>query len=1285
MVESKSETHSHPAMPTHAALGLLLALAINLGQLSAASAAEFTCPSDKTYWRDHPAAWQVQSLVLGSPANPEHTYGQERAIAILRMTLTSDASVTLARQLIVAKLNVANGSDPAPVASVIADADNLLGGYQQALPYSIANSSNAGKAMTAKASKLGSYNTGALTKTCGRPPIANAGADQQVAIGARVSLDASGSRDPDGQSLTFSWVFVTRPPGSAAVLSKATGSRPSFTADLAGAYLLQLIVSDGKVRSEPDQVSIQAGNGGPINRPPLANAGPDQSVVLGATVIADGRLSSDPDGDALGFQWVLAQRPVGSSAAVTSAAATASLTPDVAGDYRLALTVTDGRGASATDDLRITVIQPNRSPVANAGPDRTVGTGNAVPLSGLSSTDPDGDALTFHWVLSEVPASSAAGLTDADTATPTLTPDLAGAYAVTLTVTDPQGLGASDFVLITAVAGNRPPRADAGPNQQVTRGANVALNGTASRDPDLDPISFRWTLIQRPTGSLSAITGATAATPSFATDRGGVYVAQLVVNDGLTDSAPDTVEILAAVPPNQPPVITSDPVIAAAAGTAYSYDVDATDAEDPGLLTYALLTRPSGMTIDPSSGLVHWTPSTSQVGAQNVSVRVRDPDGLTDIQSFSVQVAAPSTPMALDDQYEAIVGRTLTVDAAGVLGNDTGGNGPLTARLVREPANGVLALDANGAFTYTPHNVTPGNTVQITGGNLALAIPGVTVSSNGVMVYGDSVYGDLGFADRAFDGRIATSWVGNGVVGPFVEIAFPQDVSISKLQIFGHRHPGLARASPATTLGAVQLRDASGAVVFESAVSLEGTFGDAVVPVPHVTGVRRVRFQGPNGTVAVGGPFEGIAEMRVIGDATIPRPAAPADSNLAQLLAVTARASSELLPFFPIQAGIDDGSRSWYSTDTLGGGSQPFYEIEFPQNVNVTYLEVKNANSTPEGFFSSNPVSCFGRYQLLDAAATPLFDTGILNSPSGLLSTNALSMAVPNVAGVRRARYTLTTDCTGFPLGFGEFRVFGTTETPVPTLNVVPAREAFFGGLIHSTPLVVNITDDNGDGLINSHDIPDILAVIENSADRLGGVIRAVSGDDAHELPNFAAGAPDLVGVWADIAAADIDGDGIVEIVAPHRNGQQLIAFEHTGEVKWLSTVKSLPGNSPAETPAGGGGAVAIANLDGAGAPEIIIGASVYDAAGVLIGDGRDLGGTSGSVGLRSANSAVADIDLDGVPELVAGPTAYRLVGGVLTRAWQRSDRQDGYAGIGNFDDDPFAELVIVGTAWSTC
>lgn len=147
------------------------------------------------------------------------------------------------------------------------------------------------------------------------------------------------------------------------------------------------------------------------------------------------------------------------------------------------------------------------------------------------------------------------------------------------------------------------------------------------------------------------------------------------------------------------------------------------------------------------------------------------------------------------------------------------------------------------------------------------------------------------------------------------------------------------------------------------------------------------------------------------------------------------------------------------------------------------------------------------------------------------------------------------------------------------------------------------------------------------------------------------------------IAAADIDLDGFAEIVAQDRNGA-MIAFEHDGTFKWRSVDLAFGTGSTVVSPS-------IADLDNDGTPEIIAGNAVLNADGTR----RWQGSTSdtGDNGFGPV-SVVADLDLDGRPEIITGKSAYRADGSFY---WT-SSRADGFAGIGNFDPDPFPEIVVV-------
>jgi len=91
---------------------------------------------------------------------------------------------------------------------------------------------------------------------------------------------------------------------------------------------------------------------------------------------------------------------------------------------------------------------------------------------------------------------------------------------------------------------NLPPTADAGPDQTVTQWSSVQLNGSASSDPNGDPLTYSWSVVSSPGYNYTALTGANTATPSFTADRAGTYVLGLTVYDGYSISQPDSVTVV---------------------------------------------------------------------------------------------------------------------------------------------------------------------------------------------------------------------------------------------------------------------------------------------------------------------------------------------------------------------------------------------------------------------------------------------------------------------------------------------------------------------------------------------------------------------------------------------------------------------------------------------------------------------------------------------------------------------------------------------------------------------
>jgi hypothetical protein len=277
---------------------------------------------------------------------------------------------------------------------------------------------------------LSSVSDTVTISTTNSVPVADAGQDQTVPVGATVTLDGSGSGDTDGDVLTFIWSLTSVPANSAAALSDPTAVNPGFVVDLPGTYIMQLIVNDGKVDSAPDTVTI-----GTNNSVPIADAGSDQTVPVGDTVTLDGSGSSDVDGDQMSLNWAFVSRPQGSSAALTEpATVNPTFVMDEPGTYVVQLIVNDGTVNSAPDTVTITT--GNSVPVADAGKRQNTNIGSTVTLDGSGSTDVDGDSLSFNWSFLSQPTGSSAALSAPSAVNPTFDVDVSGTYIVQLIVND---------------------------------------------------------------------------------------------------------------------------------------------------------------------------------------------------------------------------------------------------------------------------------------------------------------------------------------------------------------------------------------------------------------------------------------------------------------------------------------------------------------------------------------------------------------------------------------------------------------------------------------------------------------------------------------------------------------------------------------------------------------------------------------------------------------------------------------------------------------------------------
>jgi hypothetical protein len=291
-----------------------------------------------------------------------------------------------------------------------------------------------------------------------------------------------------------------------------------------------------------------------------ANAGTDQIVMLGNTVSLDGSQSTPCDGGSPSFTWAFESVPTDSQ--VTDAnlsdnnsptAYGTSFTPDVAGDYVLALTGIDRSfdAHSTPDVIVITVTAGDLPPVADCGGDISGEVGLVASLNGGGSYDPEAHALDYHWSLAGVPNCS--DLTSEDLAssggdaTAGLVPDCNGYFTVSLVVSDGYQYSAPSYCNVHVDGDNQIPVADAGEGGVAAPcdGDLIRLNGYSSYDPEGAPLVYQWSVLIVPKGSTSSnnnISDREIAAPTFQWDLEGTYRFQLQVYDGTQWSPPDIVE-----------------------------------------------------------------------------------------------------------------------------------------------------------------------------------------------------------------------------------------------------------------------------------------------------------------------------------------------------------------------------------------------------------------------------------------------------------------------------------------------------------------------------------------------------------------------------------------------------------------------------------------------------------------------------------------------------------------------------------------------------------------------
>jgi large repetitive protein len=339
-----------------------------------------------------------------------------------------------------------------------------------------------------------------------------------------VAFDASRSTDPDGDQLSYEWQFGDGATGSGRALVHQYPGPGTYDA------ALRLLDSSGQVGAgavRPLQVFVK--------RPPVAVAGEDLVVAPGETGNFDGGRSLAGERPIARYFWDFYDggRAEGQSASHAFAAP---------GRYAVTLRVEDDSSPPCNFSTAQQIVQVNAPPVAVAGEDQRLATGQTLSLDGQRSYDVDGSIAAYEWDLGDGTTKSGATVQH--------TYDAPGTYVATLTVQDGAGVANSRASSAVKIQVNAPPIAAAGPDHHVAIGEVITFDAAASTDPDGKLIAYHWEFGDGARGDGQLV--------QYAYPRSGVYQVGLTVrDDSRTDTSVASDSLTVVV--NEPPVAAAGP------------------------------------------------------------------------------------------------------------------------------------------------------------------------------------------------------------------------------------------------------------------------------------------------------------------------------------------------------------------------------------------------------------------------------------------------------------------------------------------------------------------------------------------------------------------------------------------------------------------------------------------------------------------------------------------------------------------------------------------------------
>ncbi|XP_017936768.2 dyslexia-associated protein KIAA0319-like protein homolog isoform X3 [Manacus vitellinus] len=499
-----------------------------------------------------------------------------------------------------------------------------------------------GSVPTAQSSTAVSPSTAATTPAV-KELVVSAGDSVEVTLPKNeVQLNAFVLPEPPPRTTySYEWELITHPKDYSGEMAGKHSQTLKLSKLTVGLYEFKVVV-DGENAHGEGYVNVTVNPKPRVNQPPVAIVSPQFQEISLPTIstLIDGSQSTDDD-KIVSYHWEELKGPLREEK-VSSDTAILTLTNLVPGNYTFSLTVVDSDGASNSTTANLTVNKAvDYPPVANAGPNQVITLPqNSITLYGNQSTD-DHSIVSYEWLLSPNSKGKVMEMQGVRTPVLQLSAMQEGDYTYQLIVTDSAGhQSTAEVTVIVQPENNKPPKADAGPDKELTLPVDsTTLDGSKSSD-DQKIVSFLWEKTRGPDGVKLE-----NANSSIATVTGlqvGTYEFTLTVKDERNLQSQSSVNVIVKEEINKPPVakIAGNVVITLPTNTA---ELDGSkSSDDKGIVSY-LWTRDEG---SPAAGEVlnnsdhHPVLLLSNLveGTYTFHLRVTDAKGESDVERTTVEV-----------------------------------------------------------------------------------------------------------------------------------------------------------------------------------------------------------------------------------------------------------------------------------------------------------------------------------------------------------------------------------------------------------------------------------------------------------------------------------------------------------------------------------------------------------------------------------------------------------------------------------------------------------------------